>query len=414
MGKNGQKPADVLPAGVARRRDVAVEALRLFAICGIALFHTFQPFFDSFAYHMGSVPTGWIGAGSAFVLGLVSLLGAAGNCVFFMISGFYLLPRMRGQAGMPGYWTGQARTFCRRAAVILASIGFYALVGLVLQALGARLFFPGRPFASWLFGGLEFIWLYLVVLALAPVCAWAAARLGRKSASAGPLLVFVLCLCVVALNQWIAFADRGSFTRGLLDWRKLMSGATYLAAFLLAGLMGQRRKKAARAAIPAFWTVLAAAIAAEAVAAMLAAQGRVFLLGALSYKSTSALSFLSAAALLACACRHVLRHPAERLDEPEPRAAGIVRRLASSILGFYICQSLLFVPWHVFCTQTLSRLVAPSRAPGHAAPLAFFLAGFAASLLFALVLMAFDLLARRPLIRLLRLGRTASPVSCRR
>lgn len=386
-------PAQRAPA-VRRRRDAAVEALRLFAIAGIAVFHTFQPYFNAYAYQQGGVPTGWIGAGSAFVLGLISLLGAAGNNVFFMISGFYLLPRMRERAGQAGYWRHEARAFGRRAAVIAASVALCLLLGLIAQALGAPLFGGLRGVVGWLTGGLEFIWLYLLALALAPLLAWA----GAKAPGVCRAVFCLLGLIVLVLDQWIAFADRGSFSRGLLDWRKLMSGATYLVAFVLAGFMGAHRRRVADLAAPLLSVTLALVVAAEAAAAWRAGHGSVLLLGALAYKSTSLLSFLLAVSLLSLACRQALAHPAERVDEPEPAGPKAVRRLASSILGFYICQSLLSAAWHLFCTRPLASVVVS------AGPAVFFLAGICASLLYALVLMGLDLLVRRPLLHLLHLA----------
>lgn len=403
-----------------RRRDEAVEALRLFAIFGIAVFHTFQPYFDRIAYGVAETDVsgtlaasagaasagaaGLMGLGgilAAFVLGIISLLGAAGNSVFFMISGFYLLPRMRSRAadrsaGSAGrYARREAKAFARRAAVILVSIALYALIGGLAQLLGARVFQPARPLRAWLTGGLEFVWLYLLFIALAPLIAWIAARLGR----AWPWLVGIFCVCALALDQWIAFADRGSFDRGLLDWRKLMSAATYLGAFLLAGLMGEDHRRTAQAARPLLVASLVLILIGEGTAAAFAGRGRMFLLGALSYKSTSLLSFLFACALLACACSRSLACPAETVDRPEPRRAHWVRRLASSILGFYIAQSLLFLPWHAFCIGPLEAL---RRA---ACPAAFILVGIVAALLYALVLMAIDLLLRPRVLRLLRLAR---------
>lgn len=391
MGKHQPEPRGT--AG-RRRRDEAVEALRLFAIAGIAVFHTFQPYFDALAYGQPGVPVGWAGAGSVFLLGLISLLGAAGNSVFFMISGFYLLPRMRGRAGRPGYCDREAHAFLRRAGVIAASVALYLLLGLVAQALGAPLFDGARGVIRWLTGGLEFIWLYLLALALAPLLAWASAKAPGVCRAA----FCVLGLAVLVLDQWIAFADRGSFARGLFDWRKLMSGVTYLVAFVLAGFMGAHRRRVADLAAPLLSATLALVVAAETAAVWRTWGGSVFLLGALAYKSTSLLSFLLAVSLLALACRHALAHPAERVDEPEPTRPKAVRRLASSILGFYICQSLLFVPWHLFCTRPLAVLATDVGAT------VFFLVGIGASLLYALALMGLDLLVRRPLLRVLRLA----------
>ena len=100
----------------ARPRNPRIEALRLVAILGIAVFHTFQPWFDAMV-------DGTWDASPALraTLGLVSLLGAYGNHVFFLISGYFLVPRAVRSAREREPWRAQARAIAHRALPILAN-----------------------------------------------------------------------------------------------------------------------------------------------------------------------------------------------------------------------------------------------------------------------------------------------------
>lgn len=71
-------------------RNIAIEALRLIAVAGIAVFHTFQWTFQATRAGLPEyVPL------AAFphsgVLGFINLLGCWANEVFFMISGYFLI-----------------------------------------------------------------------------------------------------------------------------------------------------------------------------------------------------------------------------------------------------------------------------------------------------------------------------------
>ena len=90
-------------------RNVRVEALRLAAIVGISLFHTMMPW-TAQALCDPAAGCSWIGdlLGSEpavlAVLGVIALMGAWGNHVFFMISGFYLIPVAGAPVHAGGYW----------------------------------------------------------------------------------------------------------------------------------------------------------------------------------------------------------------------------------------------------------------------------------------------------------------------
>mgnify|MGYP004492812153 CR=1 FL=1 len=77
--------------GSKASRNTSIEALRLVAVAGIAIFHTFQWTFQAVCTGLPEyAPL------AAFpysgVLGFINLLGCWANEVFFMISGYFLVP----------------------------------------------------------------------------------------------------------------------------------------------------------------------------------------------------------------------------------------------------------------------------------------------------------------------------------
>lgn len=360
----------------ARPRNPRIEALRLVAILGIAVFHTFQPWFDAMV-------DGTWDASPALraTLGLVSLLGAYGNHVFFLISGYFLVPRAVRSAREREPWRAQARAIARRALPILATVTVYAAIALGVSAWVVPM--PGVSVheAGWLVGGLEFVWVYLATVVVTPLIGLVWARTRRPCA-----VVCALVVAVLLVNAYIAFVSPGSDERGLLEWRKLMSAVSYLTSFLVGGALADApalRDRAGRLLVPL--ALVAAAV--EGAAALADATG---LIRALSFKSTSALSFALAAASLARAAR------APQRDWPA-RASGACRALARSILGFYVAQSMFSPLWRPAVTD----LCASALACGEAALLA---AGIAGSVVLLALLLALDQLVRLPLLRLARLS----------
>lgn len=360
----------------ARSRNPRIEALRLIAILGIAVFHIFQPWFDALTNGSWS-PSPALGT----ALGSVSLLGAYGNDVFFLISGYFLVPRAGRRARSGGYWPSQATAAFRRALPILATVAVYAVVALLVSAYIAPM--PGVSIheTGWLVGGLEFIWVYLAVMVLTPAIGWLWSRLERPSA-----LVGVLVIVTAAINAYIAFISPGEDVRSLLEWRKLMSAASYLVAFLAGGALAESdwaRHTIARLLGP----LVAAALAIEAAAAF---SGNLWLLKALSFKSTSALSFALAASSLALA----VREPGQAW----PKAlSSLLCALARSVLAFYVAQSMFAPLWRPIAAD----LCAAALASGEAAFLAM---GIASSVLLLASILVFDQLVRLPLLRLARLA----------
>ncbi len=71
-------------------RNIPIEALRLIAVAGIAVFHTFQWTFQ--ATCVGAVEYAPLAMFPySGVLGFINLLGCWANEVFFMISGYFLI-----------------------------------------------------------------------------------------------------------------------------------------------------------------------------------------------------------------------------------------------------------------------------------------------------------------------------------
>lgn len=357
-------------------RNARIEALRLVAILAIAVFHTFQPWFAAATADSWDV---WVTSPAMLAaLGCISLLGAYGNHVFFLISGLFLIPRAAAGADEPGYWREQARRTVRRAAVILLTVALYVLGALAVDAWVAPIEGLSLESPLWILSWLEFVWVYLVIVLATPLMGWAWRRVRRPVP-----VVWALVACVFAVNAYIAFVSPGDEVRGLLEWRKLMSAVSYLVAFLAGGALAERRIGQPGRALGC---CVAASVTVEAAAAL---AGNTALLEALSFKSTSALSFALAVCSVAAA--------AARTDERMPaRASALVRRLASSILGFYVAQALLSPLWRSFgwdlCLAALDH-----------GELSLLAAGVIWSAVLLAVLLAFYQLVRIPLLRAVRI-----------
>ena len=401
-----------------RERNASVEALRVIAILAIAVFHTFQDPFYSLVESVSqqgaaglaqiaglAVGDGTVlvpGVPALWVLGCISLLGAFGNHVFFAISGCFLIPGAAERSTRPGYWSDELRRFARRAKPIIATVAFYAVIALALSA--TVLPMPGISLAraDWLVGGLQFIWVYLVLVAAAPVMGWVWRRCPGRLA-----VVAVLAVAVFALNAYIAFVSPGEVERSLLEWRKLMSAVSYLVSFLAGGALGELKRSGSpflAGRLPRFGLTACIGLAV-AVVGVAACVGDARIVYALSYKSTSLLSFALALTSLGFA----LTVPHSR---PRP-SDGLVRRAARGTLGFYTAQSMASAAWHPCAEAAMASAyglgeglaLGMCQAPGADAA-----AGFAAmvgtgaawSLLFLAALLLFDLAVRAPLLR--RLG----------
>ena len=77
--------------GSKASRNTSIEALRLFAVAGIAIFHTFQWTFQATCAGLPDYATLAVFPYSG-ALGFINLLGCWANEVFFIISGYFLIP----------------------------------------------------------------------------------------------------------------------------------------------------------------------------------------------------------------------------------------------------------------------------------------------------------------------------------
>lgn len=426
---SGRRMADVGADGVSRDgklhtahtpravRNVRVEAMRLAAIVGISLFHTMMPWTaqalcdpaagcSRIGDMLGSDPA------VLAVLGVIALMGAWGNHVFFMISGFYLIPSLARRSTQAGYWLDALRGTVRRVLVIAVSVALVAVVALAFDAWVMPLVNVHLVW-QWTLG-IEFVWLYAAFVAVAPVLACLLRRVPAR------IRVAIACVLVVALvmvNGYVAFVSPGdAATRGLADWRKWMSAITYAVSFAIAGVAGM--SGAPRPAdLPRWrrrWMKALAAVAAvvltvEAVAAI---RRDVTLIAQLSYKSTSAASVaLAFLPVMVCASGSGgagvdLARASREAGTSGSVAARAVAWLASGILGFYIVQSVFgTVAMDIAIQGLLADVTRRAASGGGAAGLWLLAAGTAVSVGYVVVVAVLDGLIRRPVLRMLRLGR---------
>lgn len=431
-------------------RIFAVEMLRLLAIVGIAIFHTFLPAFESVLGYgpWPTVPNVPISAvtGTLWAVWLVMMIkfvGAWGNHIFFMISGYFLIPRMMRDSLEPGYWRKQAVSTARRVAQVLATVAFYTLIMLAVDRFVAPVASAG--WKEWFLLGLEFIWVYTLVVAFAPAVAWLLARIARWNATVLVALAAVAMMLVYALNAYVAFTSTGSFA--LLDWRKWMGALSYAVSFMLAGLVGHAIRRARgvvagdgregvgygreagreksgrplwmRAGVWA-WTLAAVLAVLSAVVAWAVAKGDYPLMYRLSFKSTSAFSFVLAVCSLMIA---VTRGRSDDVRDDGVRDAttallaaapshfhNAVQALASGILGFYVVQSLAGGLWKPLCERAMAPALANAALVGGQAArfgwlIVWFAIGIAFSVAFVAVVCVCDRCIRQPLLRVLKLSR---------
>ena len=414
-------------SGMARKTRVfAVEMLRLLAIVGIAVFHTLLPAFENVLGYGPwptdpNVPISAV-TGSLWAVWLVMLIkfvGAWGNHIFFMISGYFLIPRMMRASHEPGYARSQTMATVRRVAHVLATVAFYVLVMLAIDRFVTPVASVG--WKEWLLAGLEFIWVYVLVVAIAPLAASLLAGVARWNGGTLPMLGLTTVVIVYALNTYVAFTSTGSFA--LLDWRKWMGALSYAVSFLLAGLFGYAIRGArgevgvSRHVMPfwtrrSMWIVLLAACCAvlSAVVLCAVARGDYELMYRLSFKSTSAFSFVLAVCSLMVAVTG-----RQRPLEHDPRRHGrrlhtSVQALASSILGFYVVQSLAGDVWKPLCERAMApALVNAAMASEQFCRtgwlMVWFAIGVAFSVGFVMVVCVCDRFVRQPLLRALKLSR---------
>ena len=363
-------------------RNTSVEALRLVAVAGIAIFHTFQWTFQAVCTGVPEYATLAVLPYSG-ALGFINLLGCWANEVFFMISGYFLIPSA-ARALKNG---SSVRDLTNKSLVRLKKIVFPTLFYCAVCLLVSMFIYPLPEISlheiGWLTLGIEFIWVYAASVLLVPVIVLARRQIGSKRA---PFVVALLVLATFGINCYIAATANEAV--GIVLWRKLMSAVTYLVVFISAGEMrfvlensdgvfGAQKSKIVLIGL------IAATITLEL---LLSANSQYDALWTLSYKSTSVISFILAAASVAAAALHQPHRKAT--------AAGkAITSLAAGTLGFYAVQSFTCNTWRPVFDNAIYAMAAGVQT-GTPNPFGAILLGIVMSLCLALALLIMDIVRR--------------------
>lgn len=368
-------------------RNIPIEALRLVAVAGIAVFHTFQWTFQ--AVCVGAVeyaPLAIFPYSGA--LGFINLLGCWANEVFFMISGYFLIASAARAWDGGATWKSQMQRTAQRLGKVIMPTAFYCLVALAWSTVVSPIPDVTLNTHYWYTLGLEFIWVYAATVFMATWFGLAKSRLPQKTYTTTVIAVGILAFVV---NGYLAAMSATS--GGEFSWlQKLMSAATYVIAFLIGGLLRDvtdvmDSDRVGALGMRSLVTVLVLTIILEGA---LSFTDNLTAMTILSYKSTSLISFaLAAASLLFAATRHSA--------SSNPRVAGVIVTLSAATLGFYVMQSLTSSLWRPVFNTMLANILAAQSNP---APICI-AAGTAISIVFALVLLVVDA-ARSRLVRSLK------------
>lgn len=368
-------------------RNIPIEALRLVAVAGIAVFHTFQWTFQ--AVCAGVVEYAPLAAFPySGVLGFISLLGCWANEVFFMISGYFLIASATRAWNEGATWTSQMQRTVQRLGKIVFPTAFYCLAALAWSTVVSPIPDVTLDTHYWYTLGLEFIWVYTATVFMAPLFGLAKSRLSKRSSTAAVIIIGILAFVV---NGYLAAMS--STNGGEFSWlQKIMSAATYVVAFLAGGLLrgitdSMDLDSARTLGKQTLIAVLAIAIILEGAFSL---TGNLTAMATLSYKSTSLISFiLAAASLLFAATRHNA--------SSKPRVARITVTLSAATLGFYVMQSLTSSLWRPVFNAMLANILVTQSNPASIC----IATGTAISIVFALALLVVDA-ARSRVVRSLK------------
>ncbi len=368
-------------------RNIPIEALRLIAVAGIAVFHTFQWTFQATCAGLPEyVPL------AAFphsgVLGFINLLGCWANEVFFMISGYFLIASAACAWDGGATWKLQMQRTAQRLGKVVMPTAFYCVVALAWSTVVSPIPDVTLNTHCWYTLGLEFIWVYAATVFMAPWFGLAKCRLSQKSYTTTVIAVGILTFVV---NGYLAAMSTTS--AGEFSWlQKLMSAATYVIAFLIGGLLrdvtdAMDSDRAGALGMRSLTAVLALATILEGA---LSFTGNLTAMAVLSYKSTSLISFaLAAASLLFAATR--------RSASGNPRTAGVIVTLSTATLGFYVMQSLTSSLWRPVFNTLLANILVSENSPAAIC----IITGTIISIVFALALLIIDA-ARSLIVRKLK------------
>lgn len=368
-------------------RNIPIEALRLVAVAGIAVFHTFQWTFR--AVCAGVVEYAPLAAFPySGVLGFISLLSCWANEVFFMISGYFLIASATRAWNEGATWTSQMQRTVQRLGKIVFPTAFYCLAALAWSTVVSPIPDVTLDTHYWYTLGLEFIWVYTATVFMAPLFGLAKSRLSKRSSTAAVIIIGILAFVV---NGYLAAMS--STNGGEFSWlQKIMSAATYVVALLAGGLLrgitdSMDLDSARTLGKQTLIAVLAIVIILEGAFSL---TGNLTAMATLSYKSTSLISFiLAAASLLFAATRHNA--------SSKPRVARITVTLSAATLGFYVMQSLTSSLWRPVFNAMLANILVTQSNPASIC----IATGTAISIVFALALLVVDA-ARSRVVRSLK------------
>ena len=368
--------------GSKASRNTSIEALRLVAVAGIAVFHTFQWTFQAVCTGLPEyAPLAAFPYSGA--LGFINLLGCWANEVFFMISGYFLIPSaIRALQNGSSALDLARKSFTRLKKIVMPTL-FYCAACLFVSMFVFPLPEISLHEIGWLTLGIEFIWVYAVSVLLVPVIALIRQRIGSKRT---PFVVALLVLATFGINCYIAATANEA--AGIVLWRKLMSAVTYLVAFVAAGEMRfvlecHGNASGAQKSKIALIGLVAVTIALEL---LLSTNSQYDALWKLSYKSTSVMSFILAAASVAAAALHQPRHETSAADKT-------IVSLAAGTIAFYAVQSFTCNVWRPIFNNAIYTMATDiqTREPR---PTAAILLGILMSLCLALALLLMDIVRR--------------------
>ena len=334
-------------------RNIPIEALRLVAVAGIAVFHTFQWTFQ--AVCVGAVEYAPLAMSPySGVLGFINLLGCWANEVFFMISGYFLIASAASAWDGGATWKSQMQRTAQRLGKVIMPTAFYCLAALAWSTVVSPIPDVTLNTHYWYTLGLEFIWVYAATVFMAPWFGLAKSRLSQKTYTTTVIAVGIL---VFVVNGYLAAMSATS--AGEFSWlQKLMSATTYVVAFLIGGLLRDvtNTMNSDRAGALGMRSLAAVLVLTAILEGELSFTGKLAAMATLSYKSTSLISFaLAAASLLFAATR--------RSASGNSRTAGAIVTLSTATLGFYVMQSLTSSLWRPVFNTLLANILVSQNSP---------------------------------------------------
>lgn len=363
-------------------RNIPIEALRLVAVAGIAVFHTFQWTFQ--AVCVGAVEYAPLAMSPySGVLGFINLLGCWANEVFFMISGYFLIASAASAWDGGATWKSQMQRTAQRLGKVIMPTAFYCLAALAWSTVVSPIPDVTLNTHYWYTLGLEFIWVYAATVFMAPWFGLAKSRLSQKTYTTTVIAVGIL---VFVVNGYLAAMSATS--AGEFSWlQKLMSATTYVVAFLIGGLLRDvtNTMNSDRAGALGMRSLAAVLVLTAILEGELSFTGKLAATATLSYKSTSLISFALAAAFLLFAATR-------RSASGNSRTAGAIVTLSTATLGFYVMQSLTSSLWRPVFNTLLANILVSQNSPA----VMCIVTGTVISIVFALALLTID--AARSLI----------------